>query len=111
MTAVQPNPRRGLPERRRAPERALAWLYTGPLGHLYGVPVQSIEIAVPRVKHQPTINRVAFRVLLVDGPLDVFEQSIRVTLNRVEALVHASHVARLEFGIKDTHPAHPCLSH
>ena len=37
MTAVQPNPRRGLAERRRAPERALAWLYTGPLGHLYGL--------------------------------------------------------------------------
>jgi len=37
VTTVQPNPRRGLPERRRVPERALAWLYTGPLGHLYGL--------------------------------------------------------------------------
>jgi hypothetical protein len=37
VTTVPSHPRRGLPERRRAPERALAWLYTGPLGHLYGL--------------------------------------------------------------------------
>jgi hypothetical protein len=37
VTAVEPNLRRGLPERRRTSERALAWLYTGPLGHLYGL--------------------------------------------------------------------------
>lgn len=54
MTTVQPNPRRGLPERRRAPERALAWLYTGPLGHLYGlladVAVLWVRYARSRVK-------------------------------------------------------------
>jgi hypothetical protein len=34
---MRPSARRLLPVRRRAPERALAWLYTGPLGHLYGL--------------------------------------------------------------------------
>jgi hypothetical protein len=37
VTRVPSHARRGLPERRRATERALAWLYTGPLGHLYGL--------------------------------------------------------------------------
>jgi hypothetical protein len=37
VTGVPSHARRALQERRRAPERALAWLYTGPLGHLYGL--------------------------------------------------------------------------
>jgi hypothetical protein len=35
---VPPGPTRTpLPARRGAAERALAWLFTGPLGHLYGL--------------------------------------------------------------------------
>jgi hypothetical protein len=35
-TAAPLRPRRRLPERRGPGERLEAWLFTGPLGHLYG---------------------------------------------------------------------------
>jgi hypothetical protein len=38
VTGLAPGPTRTLLAGRRGPaERALAWLFTGPLGHLYGM--------------------------------------------------------------------------